>query len=420
MLPITAIRFVVAMSYYFIAEADVCDVYIAPSPLGGRGVFAGRRFNAREQIERNTGIIVAQTESYKWAAWNYEFRTPFNNIDVIMLGYGMVYNHGRTEHKNTRYYSAEMPPKESAIFDESNHMHYSTHAKIVFDAARNIKAGEEFVSHYGDTWFAEREYITYNEEPHGNTPFIPVAELKTSGYCLSAVEVRESSIPLAGNGLFAKNVFNIGDVVSVSPLLILPKHEIEWTVEHSVLINYVISAEGSDVALLPFTQMALANHGGVLANVKLQWLEWPAMQSFNGTVLSYQTSLEELMRVPFAPLDMKLVATRPIAAGEEVLLDYGAAWERAWLRYLQEKEAWETVRQRSPRHPVPPPHFRAAIGAGDETGLFPPHFFVQCLEGCESADDGRSWDFTSKKRAYLQSAFDAAKDYGLGNFSIYN
>lgn len=39
-------------------------------------------------------------------------------------------------------------------------------------------------------------------------------------------------------------------------------------------------------------------------------------------------------------LDIAYRATRPLAAGEEVLLDYGPAWQAAWQDYAAQHAQW--------------------------------------------------------------------------------
>ena len=57
--------------------------------------------------------------------------------------------------------------------------------------------------------------------------------------------------------------------MDVSPVLILPKHEVKRESNvRSVLLNFCFSRPGSDVALFPIGYGAVCNHGGKeLANV---------------------------------------------------------------------------------------------------------------------------------------------------------
>jgi hypothetical protein len=71
-----------------------------------------------------------------------------------------------------------------------------------------------------------------------------------------------------------------------------------------------------------FLSCSLINHaGGKLANVKLRWVETPdATNHPDPLSRSYL---------------MELVATQPLAKGDEILLDYGSYWVEAWMHHLQ-------------------------------------------------------------------------------------
>ena len=77
-----------------------------------------------------------------------------------------------------------------------------------------------------------------------------------SRVCLSHVHVRESTLSMAGQGLFASVPFSAGDVMSVSPTIAVSISDIEPTLADTVLANYVYvsgdphSAE-EGVALVP-------------------------------------------------------------------------------------------------------------------------------------------------------------------------
>lgn len=105
----------------------------------------------------------------------------------------------------------------------------------------------------------------------------------------------------------------------------------------------------------------MVNNGREYANVKIKWFFW---REKDAKLLELPP--EELVTRPFAELYLGYYAMRQIAAGEELLLDYGAAWLMAWHEYetrmiehkLMSKEAQ-----------TPEVLFRAPIEIMDE--LFP-------------------------------------------------
>lgn len=203
-------------------------------------------------------------------------------------------------------------------------------------------------------------------------------------YCLTNIEINSSLIPKAGKGVFAKKSFKKGDTITISPIYILPKHEILKTIGTSLLMNYCIvsSDMGSDVALLPATQIAMMNHGGKsYSNVQYQWA------LTNATLEMLSWNLKDLENEYNPPLDMMYIASRDIAAGEELLIDYGSAWEIEWKEYLINLEKWVENEYFNGFVLLNKPQFRSFITAPDN--LFPSHWKDICIGStlCERPED---------------------------------
>jgi hypothetical protein len=164
----------------------------------------------------------------------------------------------------------------------------------------------------------------------------------------------ESPLPLAGKGLFAKKAYHVGDVVSIAPVLTLQREMVEKSRIDSVLMNYCLTLSGNvtDVTLFPLHNAVLINHGAKeKANLKARWFDWSSIPSegsyfehLSGNALDLKTHLSqspaELFAAPFAHLDIAYIATRDIAAGEELLFYYGDSWVAAWESYLMELTTW--------------------------------------------------------------------------------
>jgi hypothetical protein len=187
----------------------------------------------------------------------------------------------------------------------------------------NHSAGSELFTNYGKQWFKDR-HMKRSTPVVDSSMSYTLDELKAWGHCLTDIHVAESAIPFAGKGVFASKSFRQGEVVSVSPVLVLPRHALEMEAEHSVLLNYCITspdlpataaaaataptatsdadadadataadaadadapavdameageevaapANASDVALLPLGQAGMMNHGAAgVANVVMDW-----------------------------------------------------------------------------------------------------------------------------------------------------
>ena len=167
--------------------------------------------------------------------------------------------------------------------------------------------GSELFTNYGKRWFKDRR-IQRSHPPRNASVTHSLEELERNGQCLTNLHVAESPLPFAGKGVFASKAFMAGEVVTISPVLVLPRHALELEAEYSVLINYCITSpdimsiytprrndssadvdaaaaasegEGergeprdvlSDVALLPLSLAGMMNHGaGNSANVAMDW-----------------------------------------------------------------------------------------------------------------------------------------------------
>jgi uncharacterized protein len=101
----------------------------------GRGVFAAREFAADEVVEVCPSVELPRREARGVLA-DYVFdSTGADNAVVLVLGYGMLYNH--SEHPNLEY-------------DQDDD------GVVTFFAARRIARGEELTISYGPEWWRTR------------------------------------------------------------------------------------------------------------------------------------------------------------------------------------------------------------------------------------------------------------------------
>ena len=184
----------------------------------------------------------------------------------------------------------------------------------------------------------------------------PVETLLETGFCLDNIKTGDSTIPSAGRGAFANRDMTAGAILAPVPVLPITKREamditrlrhisegvsIPFTTRQ-LLLNYCYGHPKSSVLLFPYSPMVnLINHSSKRTNVKLQW------SSHNK--LHKDLSLEQLRQInsntsaALTPggLLLELVATRDIAEGEELLLDYSNLWEEAWKRHVEEWEPYQ-------------------------------------------------------------------------------
>ena len=141
-----------------------------------------------------------------------------------------------------------------------------------------------------------------------------------------------------GKGLFAKKDFRKGDLVVVSPVLLLPKDHIESISDSStVLMNYCIASHASSTVMFPFAWGAVANHAPPhRANLEVELFWWNKEEEAEKT----SATLFELSSRLSAQLDLGYRATRDIARGEEMYFDYGEEWQVEWSVFLARVSEW--------------------------------------------------------------------------------
>eukprot|EP01041_Mallomonas_annulata_P001021 gene1020-2004_t len=345
-----------------------CDLYLAPSlvPGLGRGVIAGKPYGQSEPMIGTMSIFISdlvqnRTRYYTW-------QSPDVRFSSLAIGPWSLYNSRNDPQAGfTRIDGAFSTARSAAVAG------HASSEPFRYFATTDISIGEEVFTDYGDEWFSFRG-IVYNESLMANVPRYSLEELKSVGHCMTDVIVSESIIPGAGKGLFSRVSFKTGEVVSVSPVLMVPRGEAEAASADSVVLNFCITSGESDVALLPLSFGAMSNHGGREANMRLAWYDWGDSE---GLSQKLSRSMQELMESPYATLDIGYIATRDIAVGEELTIDYGSEWESEWSLYQERLSLWETYRSRSRRSSVQVddrPQFRHSISAPE--GMYPEQWIM--------------------------------------------
>jgi hypothetical protein len=142
-----------------------------------------------------------------------------------------------------------------------------------------------------------------------------------------------SSIPEAGRGLFAKRDFAVGELVTVSPVAVLNKTIVDSWGQRSVFQNYCLWDGEAELVLFPFTKASMINHQPAEdANLEIRWFSWLKSDNVSSTQWKIaQMDVQALLQSHVLPVDIAYYATQPIAAGDELFVDFGMSWEHAWL-----------------------------------------------------------------------------------------
>jgi predicted RecA/RadA family phage recombinase len=477
---------------------DDCDIYIAASKYiaTGRAVIAGKWFKVGDHIDRGLAIEVPHWFIQSTQLSNYVFAGSRESTSLVVVGINMLINHHDQYNSEQSYANCE------GIYPDAVDQalrHFNVQVESIDRAAtRAIGPGDEVFGNYGldHSWFTDRginiQPSDYDIKNHRYSLLL----LKANGVCYSNLVIAKSRIAhapqvianspsaedslledefdyfgdflearlnapsavqttlcvpadlrdkleasdgAAGQGVFSKQLVKSGDLVTMSPLLVLPLHTIvAGSGVNSTLINHCLASSDSlgghttsysDVCLLPIGTASFINHApisgresmclhgarNVTANVAIEWFAFNSYSAADACalsaavsganpelycdlamgadffesnrnkstrldlLLSNRTSLQELEHYPYAPLDIGYRAIRDIAPGDELYLDYGSEWEAAFSAHLQRmSEYYEQAKASDSVLTLTPPLFRHPLKFPDD--IFPEHWRgVECL-----------------------------------------
>ncbi|KAL7559695.1 hypothetical protein ACA910_017598 [Epithemia clementina (nom. ined.)] len=185
----------------------------------------------------------------------------------------------------------------------------------------------------------------------------PVSWLQQHGYCQDFLRPGDSLIDQAGRGAFATRHLPRGTIVAYAPLIHIGLHgRTLWNIrydndndndnnsdnssdngdgryQYDLILNYSFGHPNSTVLLTPYGAMVnYINHNSQAPNVRVQWPQHelvahkPDWLHQSPEFLSWVTDQ--------VGLSLEYVALRDIQPGEEVVMDYGPAWEQAWNHFV--------------------------------------------------------------------------------------
>ena len=168
-----------------IALDDVCTVYLAPSsiPNSGLGMYTTRSIPKEERfhlpeigvvlrdkvVHFTTGDDVTKLlNQYPWSHTVLNHGTYETSIpESLVPGIGMLANshlglvnmrhRGSWKTETHKDSTDSFHYTESLTMDDVGRGSYSTHGNVIFEATRNVAAGEELFPSYGIDWFDARE-----------------------------------------------------------------------------------------------------------------------------------------------------------------------------------------------------------------------------------------------------------------------
>lgn len=172
--------------------------------------------------------------------------------------------------------------------------------------------------------------------------------LDEHGRCMDNIRPGNSTLPNAGRGAFAARFIPKGGLVAPGPVLHIPNQtamnmygsdpltgERDATTHTGMqlIVNYCFGHRKSTLLLCPYTSpSAYINHSRK-PNARVVWAD-KTTPNHNADWLV--GDIEFLKEQEVIGLSLNFVATRDIQPGEEVFIDYGREWEKAWEKYVKE------------------------------------------------------------------------------------
>jgi hypothetical protein len=185
--------------------------------------------------------------------------------------------------------------------------------------------------------------------------------LEDNGICVDKMRGDTSTIPDAGRGAFATQKIAKDELIVPVPMIPVGNKALmdmyEFVENHDeegrptgltynfekyrgqqLLVNYCFGHPESSLLLMPVGPLAtLINHGSLRdkANAYLTWSKHTSVWNDHSL---HDLHVHEVMNQEYPNIVMEIYAIRDIEEGEEIFIDYGAAWEQAWVEY---KENWQ-------------------------------------------------------------------------------
>lgn len=324
-------------------DNDDCGLYLSRSVDDSfLGLFAGRSFTSIEELV--LPILNANKNEYSpwhdcvWGSDSFTVvdadKNPSAALTTDFFVSGLWALAICSETPNLR-------PAKHQIRVQSNNASSALSPGVQMELKTPVVPGEVLTMDCGD-----------NEDSINKRIVAPMEFLREEGVCVDTLIVQKSDIE--GRGAFSKRAVAKGGVVTVSPVVHLDRSQTEIVAqqykpdvqdrviplirEHGIeynatqvlgkqlLINYCYGSPLSNVLLLPMGPgVNFINHSSKKPNVEIRWSEFRET-----TETREEMPVMELFEQPAGLLIIEYVALTGIQAGDEILLNYGSAWEEAW------------------------------------------------------------------------------------------
>lgn len=360
------------------SEEESCGLWLGPSPIKeqeehgyGLGMFTGKKIAKGTIMHSELFFPLYDFEDedhppfreYMWSGEEHNdlVLESFDSMLIFSPGLAAIapctsYNYNLERLYNHTFDNAGVHRSKDATAGS-----FTYHHLAMFRAIRDIKPGEELTVECSDDDF--------DGAPHSLVRF-DSADDKV--FCLDdKLEEKKSSFPGVGRGVFAKKDLAKGSRVLSSPMVPIDRRVLDIMayvesdhqanavpIGKQLITNYCYGHPDSDLLWLPYGPlMNSINHAsaeystsnkksGRRPNVQVRWHEDPDLANDElGRRKQYhhpellEMPADRVAKIHGKGLVMDVVAIQDIPAGEEIFLDYGAAWEKAWATH---QSKWAT------------------------------------------------------------------------------
>ena len=360
-----------------------CDFYLAESaiPHGGLGVFTAKPLEKGAPAQPWPDICVYLTDAnsrkgteidtHTWQKYRFGAQWLGGRTDPRAACMGLVTTFNSM---GMKMYASARPAADPFLIHTNGGLDRSKdpgagaitqYYGATSETTRNLDAGEELMlrdtGHGGDQY--NLDAAKEDGRQHLNIETVPPPKrapewLQKHGMCLDNLIVKTATDPSMGRGAFVKRFLSKGTLVAPAPLQMYPKrskfsvpmsnddrheferkHKMKYETEQ-LFVNYCFQPKGSTLLLYPYgAGVGLINHSSNKSkiNVILKWSDHHMNHSPQW--LDSTLSLDQFWKMQYpGSLILDFVATRNIREGEEIFMDYGPEWEKAWDDHVQK---WE-------------------------------------------------------------------------------
>jgi hypothetical protein len=172
--------------------------------------------------------------------------------------------------------------------------------------------------------------------------------------CLDNVRSGESFIQGIGKGLLAAQPVPAGEIILSSPVVPVHRRDLmgdgtgktaqSGINNYQLMLNYALGHEDSDLLLLPYGPFVnFMNHPpkGMEPNAVIRWhqasekeMDVPRRLQFHHDEL-FQQYAKAVTETHGKGLVIDVVALKQITTGDEIYIDYGSAWTKAWNDHVK-------------------------------------------------------------------------------------